>query len=67
MNKLLKWIIRKLVTFYYRKYPFYTCSWGVNDNLDLMIISEESYPDYHRYGLREEKYDYDKQEWVQIK
>ena len=47
-------------------HPFYTYSWGVNENLDLIILSEESYLDYHRYGLREEKYDNEKQKWVRI-
>ena len=64
--KFLKWLIRKLVTFYYRVHPFYTYSWGVDENLDLIILSEESYLDYHRYGLREEKYDDEKQKWVRI-
>ena len=56
MDKVLKWCIRKLVTFYYSKYPFMTYSWGVDEHLDLHIMSEESYMEYHRFGLKEERF-----------
>lgn len=52
--KFLKWIIRKLVTFYYRIEPFYVYTWGVDEHLDLSIYSEEYYDDYHRFGTRKE-------------
>lgn len=55
MEKILQWLIKKLVTFYWKKYEFYTYSWGVNECVDLHIISEESYLHRHRFGLREER------------
>lgn len=56
MERILNWLIKKLVTFYYRKYPFYTWSWGVDENIDLYVISEESTLKYHRFGTRAEVY-----------
>ena len=53
-EKIIKWLIRKLVTFYYKHYPFYTYSWGIDEHTDLYVISEESYFNKHRFGLREE-------------
>ena len=57
MEIILAWIIRKLVTFYWQRYPFMTYSWGVDDYVDLHIISEESYKNRHRFGTREDKYE----------
>ena len=54
MQKFLQWCIRKLVTYYYKHYPFYVYSWGLDDNTDLYVMSEESYHDKHRFGLKEE-------------
>lgn len=56
MERILNWLIKKLVTFYYRKYPFYAWSWGVDENVDLHVISEESTLKSHRYGTRTEVY-----------
>lgn len=53
-EKIIKWLIRKLVTFYFRHYHFYTYSWGIDEHTDLHVISEESYFKKHRFGLREE-------------
>jgi len=54
MEVILKWAIRKLVTLYWRKYQFYVYSWGVDENVDLYLMSEESYMDKHRFGLNVE-------------
>lgn len=51
--KILKWIIKKLVTLYWKKTHFHTYSWGVDENVDLYVLSEESYPDRHRFGTKE--------------
>lgn len=53
MNRILEWIIKKLVTLYWKKTHFHTYSWGVDENVDLYVLSEESYLDKHRMGTRE--------------
>ena len=55
MNKILSFIIKKLVTLYYKKYPFYTYSWGIDEFTDLHIMSEtfDVSKNIHRFGLRE--------------
>ena len=54
MEKILEWLIKKLVTLYWHKTHFLSYSWGINDNVDLHIISEESYYERHRFGTRED-------------
>ena len=54
MEKAIKWIIKKLVNLHYKRAPFLVWSWGIDENTDIHIVSEEAYPDRHRYGLREE-------------
>ena len=53
----MMWTIKKLVTHYYKRYPFLAWSWGLDENTDLHIISEESWPDHHRFGVHDEIYD----------
>ena len=55
INKFLTWLAKKSVTVLYRRTHFWTFSWGLDDNTDLYLMSEESYPDYHRFGVREER------------
>ena len=54
MTKMLKWTIKRLVTLYWKLTRFNTYSWGIDENVDIHIISEESYVDRYRYGVREE-------------
>lgn len=56
IKKAMAWAIKKLVTHYYRCYPFLAWSWGLDENTDLHIISEESWPDHHRFGVHDEIY-----------
>ena len=56
MEKIITWLIKKLVTIYWKKYQFYALSWGVDEIVTLRVMSEESYLDRHRIGVREEKY-----------
>lgn len=49
-------LIKLLVNYKYKKYPFYIWSWGIDEHTDINIISEESYLDRHRFGLKEEYY-----------
>ena len=76
INKFLYWLAKRSVTALYKRTRFWICSWGLDENTDLYLISEESYHDRHRFGLREEKravasqkdcYDYNKSEMENIK
>lgn len=57
INKFLTWLAKKSVTALYKRTHFWTFSWGLDENTDLYLMSEESYHDYHRFGVHEEKYD----------
>ena len=54
MQRVIDRLIKLLVNYKYKKEAFYIWSWGIDENTDIYIISEESYPDRHRFGLREE-------------
>ena len=56
INMFLTWLAKKAVTALYKRTHFWTFSWGLDENTDLYLMSEESYHDYHRFGVREEKY-----------
>lgn len=56
-DKLIKKLIKKLVTWKYKRDGFYAWSWGVDEHVDIHILTEESYLDRHRFGTREETYD----------
>lgn len=56
INKFLTWLAKRSVTALYKRTHFWTFSWGLDENTDLYLMSEESYHDYHRFGVREEKY-----------
>lgn len=55
MEKIIRWLIRRLVTLYWKKNRFLVYSWGVDENVTLHLISEESYTDRHRFGVHEEQ------------
>lgn len=57
INKFLWWLTKRSVTALYKRTRFLIFSWGLDENTDLYLISEESYHDRHRFGLHEEKYD----------
>lgn len=52
----INWLIKKLVTYKWKHDKFIAWSWGVNEVVDLHIISEESYLDKHRFGGKVEVY-----------
>ena len=52
INKFLTWLAKKSVTALYKRTHFWVFSWGLDENTDLYLMSEESYPDYHRFGMR---------------
>lgn len=55
INKFLTWLAKKSVTALYKRTHFWVFSWGLDENTDLYLMSEESYHDYHRFGVSEEK------------
>ena len=57
VNKFLTWLSKKSVTALYKRTHFWVFSWGLDENTDLYLMSEESYHDRHRFGLHEETYD----------
>ena len=54
--KLIDKIIKILVTYKYKKEPFMTWSWGIDDVHEINILSAEYYTDHYRYGVKEEYY-----------
>lgn len=56
MNKVIWWIVKKLITLIWKRERFFVHSWGVDEHVDIYVITEESYLDKHRFGLREEIY-----------
>ena len=56
MNRFIWWIIKKLITMMWKRERFLVYSWGVDEHVDINVITEESYLDKHRFGLREEIY-----------
>lgn len=49
-------IIKFFVTLKWKREQFYTFSWGIDENTDIHIMTEESYPNRHRFGLKEETF-----------
>lgn len=56
INKLLQKAVKKAATLLYKRTGFWTYSWGINENVDIYLISEESWHGYHRFGTREDSY-----------
>ena len=56
MDKVIWWIVKKLITLMWNRDHFLVYSWGVDECVDIHVITEESYLDKHRFGLREEIY-----------
>lgn len=52
LNKLIK----LLVNLKWKRERFLVWSWGIDENTDIHIISEEAYLDRHRFGVKEETY-----------
>lgn len=45
-------IIKILVNRKWKRERFLAWSWGIDENVDVHIITEESYQDRHRFGVR---------------
>ena len=56
-NELIRFIIKKLVTLYYKRTRFLAFSWGIDESTDISILSEEYSLDGYRIGTKEVKYE----------
>lgn len=56
-DALIRMIIRKIVSCYYKKTEFLEYSWSVDEHTDISIQSEEYTSDGYRIGTREVKYE----------
>lgn len=56
-DALIRMIIRKIVSCYYKKTGFLVYSWSVDEHTDISIQSEEYISDGYRIGTREVKYE----------
>lgn len=57
MNALIKLVIKKMCTWYYKRTGFLVFSWGIDENTDISILSEEYSLDGYRIGTKEVKYE----------
>jgi hypothetical protein len=55
IDKLLRFIIRNLVTLYYKRTHFLTYGWGIDELNGISILSEEVMLDkgFTRFGMKE--------------
>lgn len=57
IDRLVGKIIRRLVTWHYKRTGFLTYSWGIDEHTSITILSEEYTSDGYRIGTREVKYE----------
>ena len=60
--RLVDWMIKLLVNYKYKKNPFMTWTWGIDEHIDIVILSAEYYDDYYRYGVRTKYYELESEE-----
>ena len=56
-DALIRFIIKKLVTLYYKRTRFLAFSWGIDESTDISIRSEEYSLDGYRIGTKEVRYE----------
>lgn len=57
IDALTRMIIRRIVSWYYKRTGFFVLSWGIDDYTDISIQSEECTSDGYRIGTRDVKYE----------
>lgn len=57
VDTLIRIIIRKIVSWYYKRIGFLAYSWSIDEHTDISIQSEEYTSDGYRIGTREVKYE----------
>lgn len=58
-DSLIRMIIRKIVSWYYKRTGFLAYSWSIDEHTDITIRSEEYTLDGYRIGTRDVKYEND--------
>lgn len=58
-DDLVRMIIRRLVSWHYKRTGFLAYSWGIDEHTSITIQSEEYTLDGYRIGTREVKYEAD--------
>lgn len=56
IKEFLKYLIRKLVTFFYKKYDLYSYSWSVDEETEICIESYYFGENVQRYGVMKTPY-----------
>lgn len=59
IDRLVGKIIRRIVTWHYKRTGFLTYSWGIDEHTFISIQSEEYTSDGYRIGTRDFKYETD--------
>ena len=59
IDRLVGKIIRRLVSWHYKRTGFLVYSWGIDEHTDIYIQSAEYTSDGYRFGTREVKYETD--------
>lgn len=62
MQKIINKLIKMLVNYKYKKYPFLAWTWGIDEVHEINILTAEYYLDHYRYGTREEWYKVESEE-----
>lgn len=57
IDRLVGKIIRRLVSWYYKRTGFLVYSWGIDEHTDITIRREEYTSDGYKIGTREVKYE----------
>lgn len=60
MSKLLWKIVKRLLIFIDRRWPFMAYSMGIDENTTFYILAERCYPDRREYGVTIKYYDKEK-------
>lgn len=56
-DALIRFIIKKIVTWYYKRTGFLAYSWAIDENTDISIQSAEYSLEGYRIGTKEVRYD----------
>lgn len=59
IDRLVGKIIRRIVTWHYKRTGFLVFSWGIDEHTHITIRSEEYTSDGYRIGTRDYKYEND--------
>lgn len=61
--KLIDKIIKILINYKYKRKPFMSWCWGIDEVHEINILTAEYYRDHYRFGTKEGYYN---EEWPEI-